>query len=87
MNQGEIVYAGTPVAVLEELKGKVWVKMITRDEVDAYKLQHHVISDKMVAGQPQIHILSDVHPGDGFNPVDPNLEDVFFTKINPAVKA
>lgn len=87
MNHGQIVYAGTPVAVLEELKGKVWVKTITRDEVEVYKTQHHVISDKMVAGQPQIHILSDTHPGDDFIPVEPNLEDVFFTKINPAVSA
>lgn len=87
MNDGEIVYAGTPVAVLEELKGKVWVKTITRDEVAGYKLLHHVISDKMIAGQPQIHVLSDNHPGDGFTPVEPNLEDVFFTKINPALQA
>lgn len=87
MSEGEIVYAGTPVAVLDELKGKVWVKTITRDEVDAYKSMHHVISDKMIAGQPQIHVLSDNNPGDGFTRVEPNLEDVFFTKTNPAVKA
>lgn len=87
MNDGEIVYAGTPEAVLDELKGKVWVKTITRDEVAAYKSIHHVISDKMIAGQPQIHILSDNNPGEGFIPVAPNLEDVFFTKTNPAVKA
>jgi len=87
MNDGEIVYAGTPVAVLDELKGKVWAKTITRDEVDTYKSMHHVISDKMIAGRPQIHILSDNNPGDGFTPVEPNLEDVFFTKTNPAVKA
>ena len=87
MNDGEIVYAGTPVAVLDELKGKVWVKTITRDEVDGYKSMYHVISDKMIAGQPQIHVLSDNNPGDGFTHVEPNLEDVFFTKTNPAVKA
>lgn len=87
MNDGEIVYSGTPVAVLDELKGKVWVKTITRDEVDTYKSTHHVISDKMIAGQPQIHVLSDNNPGDGFRPVAPNLEDVFFTKTNLAVKA
>lgn len=87
MNHGRIVYAGTPDAVLGELKGKVWVKTIARDEVEMYKTQHHVISDKMVAGQPQIHILSDTNPGDGFIPVEPNLEDVFFVKIHSAVNA
>lgn len=87
MNHGRIVYAGTPDAVLGELKGKVWVKTIARDEVEVYKTQQHVISDKMVAGQPQIHILSDTNPGDGFIPVEPNLEDVFFVKIHSAVNA
>lgn len=87
MNFGKIVYSGTPTAVLDELKGMVWVKTITREEVELYKTQHDVISDKMVAGQPQIHVLSGTNPGDGFKSVEPNLEDVFFTKINTAVKA
>ncbi len=87
MNLGRIVYSGSPVTVLEELKGKVWMKAIERDEVDSYRSTHHVISDKMVAGRPQIHVLSDTDPGDGFVAVAPNLEDVFFVKINPAVTA
>jgi len=36
----------------------------------------------MVAGNPLIHVLSESNPGDGFVQVEPNLEDVFFTKIN-----
>ena len=87
MNQGEIVYAGTPAAVLEELKGRVWVKSILREEMETYRSQYHVISDKMIAGNPQIHILSDSDPGHGFAPQNPDLEDVFFTKITPHVNS
>ncbi|TVR40693.1 MAG: ABC transporter ATP-binding protein [Cryomorphaceae bacterium] len=87
MNLGRIVYSGSPVSVLEELRGKVWMKALERGEVDAYRTTHHVISDKMVGGRPHIHVLSDSHPGDGFTSVEPNLEDVFFVKINPAVTA
>ena len=36
----------------------------------------------MVGGQPLIHIYSESEPGQGFEPVKPNLEDVFFSKIN-----
>lgn len=86
MNHGEIVYAGTPTAVLDELKGKVWVKSITREEMDEYRAQYHIISDKMIAGHPQIHIFSETNPGHGFAPQEPDLEDVFFTRINPGVK-
>ncbi len=82
MNKGQIVYKGTPDAVLEDLKGMVWQKSIKRQELDTYQQNYKVISDKMVAGNPQIHILSEHHPGEGFEQVSPSLEDVFFTKID-----
>jgi methyl coenzyme M reductase gamma subunit len=68
--------------VLQELKGQVWQKSIARNEVEEYQKNFKVISDKMVAGNPLIHILSESNPGEGFESVEPNLEDVFFTKIN-----
>lgn len=82
MNLGEMVYQGTPQNVIAELNGKVWEKIIERSDVEKYRKIHTVISDKMVAGKPLIHVLSDTNPGDGFNSVAPNLEDVFFTKIH-----
>jgi len=36
----------------------------------------------MIAGTPLIHVLSETNPSNGFELVEPNLEDVFFTKIN-----
>lgn len=82
MNFGEIVYNGTPANALSALEGKVWRKSIQRSEKEEYKNTYHVISDKMVGGRPQIHVLSDQNPGNGFTSVPPNLEDVFFTKIH-----
>jgi len=82
MNLGRIVYKGSPSAALNELKGQVWMKLVEREELDHLKTIHEVISDKMVAGKPQIHVLSDTNPGDGFTSVEPNLEDVFFVKTN-----
>ena len=85
MNLGQIVYKGTPADALTSLEGKVWRKTIDRSEKAAYAAQHTIISDKMVGGQPQIHVLSDQQPGDGFVEVAPNLEDVFFTTIHATV--
>ena len=80
MNLGKIVYNGSPQTVLEELKGMVWQKSISRDELDQYKSMYTVISDKMVAGKPLINVLADNRPGEGFEMAEPSLEDVFFTK-------
>jgi ABC-2 type transport system ATP-binding protein len=80
MNNGSIVYQGHPQTAIDQLAGQVWQCSVERTEMDNYKKQFTVISDKMVAGKPQIHVLSENKPGDQFKPVEPNLEDVFFTK-------
>lgn len=82
MNLGEIVYHGSPQNAMNELEGKVYQKMISREELAAYAGQFAIISNKMVGGKPMIHILSETQPGEGFQTVEPNLEDVFFSKIN-----
>jgi ABC-2 type transport system ATP-binding protein len=82
MNTGKMVYKGTPQAVISELNGKVWQKIIERNQISQYKTDYTVISDKMVAGKPLIHVLSDSNPGAGFESIAPGLEDVFFSKIN-----
>lgn len=81
INNGQLLYAGSPDAALEQLHGKVWEKAIAKSELESHQQQYQVISSKLVAGKPIIHVLSDARPGEGFQPVDADLEDVFFAKI------
>jgi len=82
MNEGQIVYYGSPKDAISQLEGRVYQKMVTREELAGYANTYSVISNKMVGGQPLIHILSDSHPENGFESVKPDLEDVFFSKTN-----
>jgi ABC-type multidrug transport system ATPase subunit len=82
MNLGHIVYQGTPKNALDELDGKVFQKMVPREELESHAEQYSIISNKMVGGQPLIHVFSETNPGTGFESIYPNLEDVFFSKIN-----
>lgn len=82
MNEGEIVYNGSPQIAINNLEGRVYEKLIERSELETYQNNYAIISNKMVAGKPMIHILSEANPGNGFEKVKPNLEDVFFSKIN-----
>ena len=82
MNFGQIVYNGTPQAAIDELDGKVFEKIVGRDELQDYAHNYAIISNKMVAGQPLIHVFAEVNPRNGFKQVTPDLEDVFFSKIN-----
>ena len=81
INNGTVLFAGAPQTALETLAGKIWRKQITRGEVEDYQQRFRVISNKMVAGQPIIHVFSDTQPDAGFSQVEPDLEDVFFSQI------
>jgi len=78
---GEVVYTGAPSAALDMMSGRVWEKIITKEEIEEYQQKYRVISSKLVAGKPIIHVMSEEHPGDGFQTAEPGLEDVFFSKI------
>ncbi len=82
MNLGEIVFQGAPQTAIEDLAGKVYQKIVKREELDEYAKNFSIISNKMVGGRPLIHVFSEANPNEGFEPVQPNLEDVFFSKIN-----
>ncbi len=81
INQGQVCLKGNPVQLIEELKGKVYKKTIEKPELNFYKQNYQVISEKLFLGKPSIHILSDTNPGDGFTSVNASLEDVYFSKI------
>jgi len=81
INKGQLLYAGAPNDALKAMKGKVWEKAIGKQELEQYANNHVLISNKLVAGRPIIHVMSDGNPGDGFISTEPNLEDVFFGSI------
>jgi len=82
INNGRVLYDGAPDAALRQLDGKVWEKAIAKADIDDYQQRFQVISSKLVAGKPIIHILSNTDPGEGFHRTDADLEDVFFAKIH-----
>jgi ABC-2 type transport system ATP-binding protein len=78
---GKVLFAGAPDRAVQTLEGKVWRKSIERDQVQEYTSRFHVISNKLVAGRPQIHVFSETQPEEGFTAVAPDLEDVFFASL------
>jgi hypothetical protein len=41
-----------------------------------------VISTKLLGGRTVVHIYSDTSPGAGFDTVEPDLEDVYFSTMS-----
>jgi ABC-type multidrug transport system ATPase subunit len=86
ISKGSIVRHGAPNALISELKGKVWRAFIAKSELDQVKAKHNVILSRLVGGRTLIHVLADGNPGEGFEPVNPDLEDVYFVALNSAQK-
>jgi len=87
IHQGRVLYAGAPADAIAELAGRIWSKSIQKSEVGDYEAAYHVISSKLTAGRPLIHVYSEDSPGEGFEPTPPDLEDVFFSRILQAKAA
>jgi ABC-type multidrug transport system ATPase subunit len=84
IHRGRVVLEGDPASVLAEARGRVWRRRIARDALDSYQSEHTVISVRLQAGEPVIHVWSDAPPGDGFESVEPVLEDVYFHRVGSA---
>ncbi len=85
IDKGKVLFSGNTDDALLQVKDKVYQKRVTKIELPDYQKNYKVISEKLVAGQPLIHVFSDVHLDNGFKKAEENLEDVFFAKLNELV--
>lgn len=84
INRGEIRLEADPLSAIAALLGRVYQRAVDRGELQSYNDRYAVISTKLFAGRTMIRILADVAPGDGFEPADPSLEDVYFAAMRAA---
>jgi ABC-2 type transport system ATP-binding protein len=80
LHGGRVLFQGQPDAAIAELRGRIWQTSIAKPELRAYEERYQVVSSRLVAGRPFLHVLSDESPGENFASSAPDLEDVFFTK-------
>ncbi|HEX5003481.1 MAG TPA: ABC transporter ATP-binding protein [Bacteroidia bacterium] len=81
IDKGKVLFSGAPDAAIDSLKGKIWERSIEKTEMEDFKSRYNVISSKLVAGNPLIHIFNHDDPGNSFKATGADLEDVFFTRI------
>lgn len=82
IHRGQVLYSGSPLDSVKSLEGKIWHKSIDKATLADYAQRYTLISNKLVAGKPLIHVYSETDPADGFELAQPDLEDVFFSTIS-----
>jgi ABC-type multidrug transport system ATPase subunit len=80
---GELLVEGAPADALAALHGKIWSKIVsTDDELRSMESQLRVVSTHLIGGKHEVRVFADSSPGAGFQPVDSDLEDVYFLNLS-----
>jgi ABC-type multidrug transport system ATPase subunit len=83
ISQGQLLTEGSPAEAIAALSGKIWSKAVSGPaELEQLRRQLHVISTHLVAGRTEIRVFADGSPGEGFNAISPDLQDVYFLHLS-----
>jgi ABC-type multidrug transport system ATPase subunit len=79
ISEGRLLLTGDPREVIDDLRGMIWRKVVAKQEIAEIAARVSVISSRLLAGRTILHVHSADRPGEGFEQVEPDLEDVYFT--------
>lgn len=82
ISNGEVLLEGSPSEALETLKSRIWSKLVSNEsELASIEKELQLVSVQLLGGVHEVRIYSESDPGNGFRPVNPNLEDVYFLSL------
>jgi ABC-type multidrug transport system ATPase subunit len=82
LNGGRILKQATPSSSRKELQGRIWTKIIDRDDLEAHETQYNLLSSNYNEDNTlNIRVFSDTQPSDDFKSVEPQLDDVYFIAL------
>ena len=82
MSEGQIISQGIPSELMKEFEGKIWQRIIKTEDLETFKKAFNVLSTHLYLGKIRLQVLSDNKPESGFELVNPDLEDVYFSTLN-----
>lgn len=82
IDHGEILLEAEPLRAVADLRGHIWRRITSKAELAAIERDHAVISTKLLAGRTVVHVYDETAPGAGFEAVEPDLEDVYFSTMS-----
>ncbi|APZ46742.1 multidrug ABC transporter ATP-binding protein [Polaribacter reichenbachii] len=82
LNGGEILKNTTPQEATKEIEGKIWKKIINRDDLEENEKMFNILSSNYNQDNSlNIRVYSETKPSDDFVLVQPQLDDVYFIAL------
>jgi len=84
IDRGQIRLQDDPQAAVTRLHGRIWRRVVRRDELAGQQAQFNVLSTKLLAGRTVVRVLADERQAAGYELAEPGLEDVYFAAMRDA---
>ncbi len=81
IHKGQVLLCGEPQALTYDIEERIWARFVEKHELPMFQKRHAVISTRLLTGRTLIHVYSEQDPGDGFEPTQASLDDVYFATI------
>ena len=81
IDRGRILREGEPLRAITAVQGRVWRRVVDRWALPEVEREHAVLSTKRLAGRTVVRVYADTSPGADFEPVEADLEDVYFSTM------
>jgi ABC-2 type transport system ATP-binding protein len=81
IDRGEILLEAEPLGAVDDLRGRIWRRVIEKAELPEIERAFAVVSTKLLAGRTVVRVFGGDRPGAGFEAVEPDLEDVYFCTL------
>jgi ABC-type multidrug transport system ATPase subunit len=81
IDRGEILLEAEPLAATQALRGRVWKRVVAKHELPEVEQRYRLLCTKLQSGRTIVHVQADEQPAPEFEPVEPDLEDVYFSAM------
>lgn len=82
LNEGAIHFQGSPEEARRSIHGKIWEKMINKEDWGFYNSNFEIIVYKNIDRKRKIKVFSETRPDESFELSMTGMEDLYFTILN-----
>lgn len=79
IDEGAILLEAEPLRAVRTMEGRVWQRVVAKDELPSIERHYNVLSTKLLAGKTVVRVYSETQPSPAFDAAQPELHDVYFS--------